>query len=50
MARAQTKGVTEAAASSDWAMDFLTALSLIASQLTFSYQIGKQDAIANGSL
>jgi hypothetical protein len=32
MAKAQTKGVTKAAASSDWAMDFLTALSPIASQ------------------
>jgi hypothetical protein len=31
MAKAQTKGATEAAASSDWAMDFLTALSHIAS-------------------
>jgi hypothetical protein len=29
MAQAQTKGVTEASASFDWAMDFLTALSFI---------------------
>jgi hypothetical protein len=31
MARAQTKGVTKAAASLDWAMDFFIALSPIAS-------------------
>jgi hypothetical protein len=29
MAKAQTKDVTEAAASSDWTMDFLTILSPI---------------------
>jgi hypothetical protein len=50
MARAETKGVTEAAVTSDWAMDFPTALSPITSQQTSSYQIEKQDAITNGSL
>jgi hypothetical protein len=50
MGQAQTKGVTEASASSDWAMDFMTALSSIASQWTSSYRINKQNAIADGSL